>query len=396
MGNILNIKVSNAKTITAINNFLILVVVLVFIIILLIYVDTITTIKIKKFSEFLKKFLFVVIATLIYAITSSFALIRQFVEIVLVIYISFMGVSIFNVFVGKLNSVYETYYKHAKEKPIKGFLSVLKWIVFFIVLIIVLSKIVGKSPVYLLSGIGALSAILMLIFKDSILGFVAGFQMSSNDLVRIGDWIEMPKYGADGDVIDITLTFVKVRNWDKTIITIPAYALVSESFKNWRGMFATGGRRIKRSINIDVNSISFCSNELLDKLSKVEFLKDYIIERSKEIEEHNKERNINVDIPINGRRLTNIGVFRKYISEYINRHPKIHKELITMVRQLQTDNTGVPLEIYAFTNDTAWVNYEDIMADIFDHIYAATSFFGLQIYQEPSGRDISSISVAQK
>lgn len=345
-------------------------------------------------SKAVLKAIRIIPAVVMYRLTGATPLLKETFDIILIIYIVFMSLSFVNAVIDSVNRAYDQYYRDAKAKPIKGLLTALKIIFFAVALIIVLSRILGQSPIYILSGLGALSAITMLIFKDTILGFVAGFQMSSNDLVRIGDWIEMPKYGADGDVIDITLTFVKVRNWDKTIVTIPAYALVSDSFKNWRGMFATGGRRIKRAMYIDVSSVGFCTPELLESLSKVELIKGYLGERQAEIDNYNKERGVDVTMPVNGRHMTNIGVFRRYITEYLNRHPQIHKEMVVMVRQLQTENAGIPLEIYAFTNDTKWVNYEGIMSDIFDHLYAAVEYFELKIFQEPAGSDIRSLSSA--
>lgn len=326
-----------------------------------------------------------------YRLTYLTPLLKQTYDIIIFMIIAVMSVDLINTILSSINSFYEKNNKHAAQKPIKGLISVVKIIIIVIAVIIVLARILGQSPVYILTGLGALSAVAMLIFRDSILGFVAGFQMSTNDLVRIGDWIEMPKYGADGDVIDISLTFVKVRNWDKTIVTIPAYALVSDSFKNWRGMFATGGRRIKRAINIDVSSVSFCSDQLLERLSRIEFIKEYIATREAEIDAYNAERGVDTSIAVNGRHMTNLGIFRIYVTEYLKRHPKIHQDMLLMVRQLQNENTGIPLEVYAFTNDTKWVNYEGIMADIFDHLYAAINYFDLKVYQEPSGSDIKSL-----
>ncbi|MFA7576744.1 MAG: mechanosensitive ion channel domain-containing protein, partial [Candidatus Muiribacteriota bacterium] len=240
----------------------------------------------------------------------------------------------------------------------------------------------------LLSGIGAMSAILMLVFKDSILGLAASFQLSANNMVNIGDWIEMPKYGADGDVIEITLQTIKVKNWDNTITTIPIYAMVSDSFKNWRGMSESGGRRIKRAINIDMISIKFATPEAIEKFSKMHYLKDYITAKKEEIDKYNKDNNIDTSSPVNGRRITNIGTFRVYIKNYLAANPHIHKNLISMVRQLPPTEQGLPIEIYCFTNDTAWVNYEAIQADIFDHLLSVIEEFDLRVYQLPSGADI--------
>lgn len=281
-------------------------------------------------------------------------------------------------------------------RPIKGLLQVVKIIVFIVIGIVIIATLLDQSPLILLSGIGALAAVFSFVFKDSILGFIAGIQLTSNDMLRIGDWIEMPKYGADGDVVDITLNTVKVQNWDKTFVTIPAYALISDSFKNWRGMFQFGGRRIKRAIYIDVNTINFCTEEMIDKFKKIHYLKDYIINKEKELNEYNIENNIDVDEIINGRRMTNIGTFRAYLKSYLSNHPGIDQDKIMMVRQLAPGENGIPMEIYAFTRDTAWVNYEGVQSDIFDHVYAVAGEFGLRIFQTPSGYDIREIQISPR
>lgn len=276
-------------------------------------------------------------------------------------------------------------------RPIKGLLQVVKIVVFIVIAIIIIATLLDQSPLILLSSIGALTAVFSFVFKDSILGFIAGIQLTSNDMLRIGDWIEMPKYGADGDVIDITLNTVKVQNWDKTYVTIPAYALISDSFKNWRGMFQFGGRRIKRSIFIDVNSICFCTEEMIDNFKKVHFLKDYVINKEKELEEYNGKNNIDTEQKINGRRMTNIGTFRAYMLNYLANHPGIDQDKTIMVRQLAPGEHGVPMEIYAFTRDTIWATYETVQSDIFDHIYAVAGEFGLRIFQTPSGYDLRNL-----
>ena len=289
-----------------------------------------------------------------------------------------------------LDSIDDLYRKKpvSKVRPIKGLLQIVKIAAFLVIGIVIIATLIGQSPLLLLSSIGALAAVFSFVFKDAILGFIAGIMLTSNDMLRIGDWIEMEKYGADGDVVDITLNTVKVQNWDKTYVTIPAYALVSDSFKNWRGMFASGGRRIKRAIYIDVNSVMFCTGEMIEKFKKVHYLKDYIINKEKEIEEYNLSNNIDTGQLINGRRMTNLGTFRAYLQNYISNHPGINRDMIMMVRQLAPGETGIPLEIYAFTKDTSWVNYEKVQSDIFDHIYAVAKEFGLRIYQAPSGYDL--------
>lgn len=316
---------------------------------------------------------------------------QKYIEPITLIYIIFVILATLMSILDALNEIYEKSYAEANQRPIKGFIQIVKIVLFIIAIIIVISKLIGESPIILLGGLGAMSAVTLLIFQDSIKGLVAGVQMASNDMVRIGDWIEMPKYGADGDVIDISLNVVKVENFDKTITTIPAYAMVSDSFKNWRGMQTSGGRRIKRSLNIDMSSIKFCSDELLQKLEKITIIKKYLNERKEEIEKFNKKNKVNTDVPINGRRLTNIGVFRVYIKEYLLNHPGIHKDMIIMTRQLSPEREGIPLEIYAFANTTKWEIYENIQSDIFDHLTAAISYFELKIFQDPAGSDIRNI-----
>lgn len=289
-----------------------------------------------------------------------------------------------------VNALHEIYNKTpiAKERPIKGYVQVVQIIVYFIGFIVIIAMLLGKSPGALFAGLGALAAVLMLVFKDSILGLVAGIQLSLNKMVRIGDWISMPSHGADGDVIEITLNTVKVQNFDKTITTIPTYALVSQSFSNWRGMMDSDGRRIKRSLYIDIQSIEFCSEEQLDQLEKVHVITKYIKERRKEIAEYNKSKGVDQSIMANGRRLTNIGIFRKYAESYLQNHPQINKEMTFLVRQLEATDKGVPIEIYVFSKEQRWIQFENIQSDIFDHLLAAIKVFGLSIYQNPSGNDL--------
>jgi miniconductance mechanosensitive channel len=321
-----------------------------------------------------------------YIFAESFNKFEALVQRGAVTYILIMSVFAINSFIDSIDDYYRTL-PISKNRPIKGFLQVIKIITFIVLGIIIIATILDRSPVLLLSGIGVMSAVLTLIFRDSILGFVAGVQLSANDMLRIGDWIEMPKYGADGYVIDITLNTVKVQNWDQTVTTIPAYSLVSDSFKNWRSMFQTGGRRIKRAIYIDVNSIKFCDKEMLEKYKKIKYIREYIQKKEEEISRYNKERNITDDDLINGRHLTNIGTFRAYVTSYLENNPYIHRSMAIVVRHLAPGENGLPLEIYAFTNDTAWVNYERIQADIFDHIFAVVHEFDLKIFQSPTGSD---------
>ena len=275
--------------------------------------------------------------------------------------------------------------------PVKGYVQIVKLVLFLSVGIIVICYFLGISPVGFLSGIGAMTALLLLIFKDTILSFVASIQIVTNDLVRVGDWIEMPQCNADGDVIEIALYTVKVQNWDKTITTIPTHKLIQDSFKNWRGMKIARARRIKRAILIDQTSVHFLDKATINKLKKIQLLRDYIEKKEKELEEYNKMHNIDDSVLVNGRRMTNLGTFRAYLTQYLKNHPKLRKDLTFMVRQLTPTSEGLPLEIYAFSSDTNWVNYEGIQADIFDHILACIPEFGLRVYQKPSGHDLQKL-----
>ncbi len=272
------------------------------------------------------------------------------------------------------------------NKPMKVVFQIVTVLAYFVGGIIILSIIINTSFTSLFAAMGASMAILMLIFKDSILGFVAGWQLSVNDMLRPGDWITVPKYGADGDVEEISLYSVKVRNFDKTITTIPPYSLVSESFQNWRGMQESEGRRVKRSVIIDMSTIKFCTPEMLARFKKISYLENYLESTSKEIEKYNKENNFDNSILVNGRRQTNIGVFRAYLNEYLLRHPQVNKNIVCMVRQLQPTEKGIPVELYFFISDKNWVNYENIQSDIFDHVLAIVNQFDLKIFQYPSGR----------
>jgi len=315
----------------------------------------------------------------------------RFVQIAFQVYMVFVFVSIVSAF---LNSVHEIYqqYDIAKLKPIKGYLQVIKIIMYIIVAILVISMLVGTSPWPILTGMGAISAILLLIFKDTILGLVGSIQLSALDMVRPGDWIEMPKFNADGSVIEMNLTTVQVRNWDMTITNIPTYALISESFRNWRGMEESGGRRIKRSIQINMNSVKFCTPEMLERFRKIHRLKDYLERKESELKEFNAKLNIDDSVLVNGRRQTNLGVFRAYVKEYLKHHPKVNTDMIMLVRQLQPTQAGIPIEVYVFSADKAWVNYEDIQSDIFDHILAVIPQFELEVFQEPTGADFRKLA----
>lgn len=290
-----------------------------------------------------------------------------------------------------LNALQDIYrrYATAGAKPITGYVQSLQLLLWLGAVVYAVATLLGRSPAGFLTGLGALSAILMLVFRDTILGLVAGVQLTANDLVRLGDWIEMPKYGADGDVIDITLHSVRIRNFDQTITTIPAHALMADSFKNWRGMHEAGGRRIKRSICIDMHTVKFCDAAMLEKFRQVEVLKRYIEGKEAEISAWNREKGVDERCPLNGRRITNLGTFRAYIGDYLRAHPGIHTEgLIFLIRQLDPTEKGIPLEIYVFTKDTRWPVYEGIQADVFDHLLAAAPWFDLAVYQAPGGRDV--------
>lgn len=276
-----------------------------------------------------------------------------------------------------------------RDKPVDSYLQVIMIFAWLGGIMSAIAITTGISFLKFLTGLGAISAVILLVFKDTILGFVASIQVSINDMVRIGDWISFEKYGADGDVIEITLATVKVQNWDKTITTIPTYALISDSFKNWRGMTNSGGRRIKRSINIKTESITYLDNDAILHLKKIQLLNSYLNTKENDINAFNTKNKIDKTLAINGRNLTNIGVFRKYIQEYIEQHSAINKEMTIMVRQLAPTANGVPIEIYAFSSDKRWANYEYIMADIFDHIFAAVHYFNLEVFEYPSGSSFS-------
>ena len=279
-----------------------------------------------------------------------------------------------------------------REKPIDSYMQVIRMILFLIGAVVIFSNLTGKSPLAFFTAMGAISAVLLLMFKDTIMGFVASIQVTANDTVRIGDWITMPKYGADGDVIEINLTTVKVQNFDKTITTIPTYSLISDSFQNWRGMSQAGGRRIKRAIFIKQSTIRFITPAELEKFKKIQSLTSYIEHRQKDIDKNNERLGIDKSLLLNGRNLTNAGLYRKYIDNYIANHSGTHKKMTMMVRHLAPTANGLPLELYVFTSTTKWADYEHIMADIFDHLIAAAPFFDLQIYESEASGDMTTLS----
>jgi miniconductance mechanosensitive channel len=293
-----------------------------------------------------------------------------------------------------INDIYDDY-EVAKSKPIKGYIQVGKIILWLFALILVISALMKSSPLPLLGGLGAFSAVLLLVFRDTLLGLFASVQFVTNDMDHIGDWIEMPDYNADGEVIDISVNTVKVSNWDKTISTIPTYALMSNSFKNWRGMEMSGGRRIKRALYIDLNSIRFLDEALSDRLSGIRFIADYLEEKKKEAVEDGRSHHINHSNVFAGHNTTNLGAFRAYVIGYLRAHPKINQDMDVLVRHLAPTETGQPLELYAFSVDKEWERFEDVQAEIFDHLLAILPEFGLSAYQNPSGMDIRTLKTSQ-
>ncbi|MBU2019207.1 MAG: mechanosensitive ion channel family protein [Bacteroidetes bacterium] len=274
-----------------------------------------------------------------------------------------------------------------RDKPIQSYIQVGKIVSIGILAILMLSILTNRTPVFFLTSLGAMAAILVLIFKDTILGFIGSIQLATNDIIRIGDWVTMERFGADGDVEAITLSTVKIRNFDKTITTIPTYAFISDSFKNWRGMEESEGRRIKRAIFLQISTIHFASNELIEKLKEISFLKQFIETRQKEIDQYNINNGLVGEKAINARRMTNIGLFRRYTEYYLKHHPLVNKEMTLMVRQQDPKENGVPLEIYCFSTSKVWEEYEDLQADIFDHLFAVVSHFELSVFERPTGRD---------
>ena len=290
------------------------------------------------------------------------------------------------------NDIYNESYAESKSRPIKGYLQVVSLVAYIAAGVVVVSVLAQVSPVAFLSGLGALTAVLMLVFKDTILSLVASIQIMSNDMIRIGDWVEVPQSNADGDIIDIALHTVKIQNWDKTISTIPTHKFIGESFKNWRGMSESGGRRIKRAIKLDVNTIRYLTEEEIERLSRYEVLRAYMKQKREALSEHTEESDgADSDVIPERRRLTNIGTFRAYVFNYLKAHPTIHDGMTLLVRQLAPGPQGVPIEIYCFSNDTDWGNFEDLQGDIFDHLFALLPEFGLRAFQEPAGSDFAKL-----
>jgi len=294
-------------------------------------------------------------------------------------------------FLGAVNGYYETL-SRSKERPIKGYIQVTVIVLYIMGSVFIIGLLTGQSPWVLMSGIGAMTAVILLIFKDTILSFVAGIQITGYDLLHVGDWIEMPEYGANGDVVDIALHTVKVQNWDKTITVIPTHKLTENAFKNWRGMELAGGRRIKRAVFLDQTSVTFCDETMLARFEQIELLKDYLPHKREELNIHNRKHQIDDRMKVNGRRMTNLGTFRAYAQAYLEQHSQLNHALTTMVRQLPPGPNGIPMEIYAFTASTEWLAYEGIQADIFDHLLSIIPEFDLRIFQNPTGRDFRLVS----
>ncbi len=312
------------------------------------------------------------------------------VIVVMKIYMIVIVILIINSILNSINDIYQSY-EIARNKPIRGYIQIFQILIYLFAAVFVIAILIDRNPLYLLTGLGAFMAILVLVFKDPIQGLVASIQLSANDMVRIGDWITMQKFGADGDVLEITLASVKIRNFDNTIVSIPTYSMITDSFQNWRGMQESDGRRFKRSLNLDMNSARFVDDALLMKLKKFRLVKGYIEEKQADIDKYNKEVSSGDDNPTQyyGRRQTNLGIFRAYIEAYLRNHKHINSDMTLMVRQLPPMEKGIPIELYAFSKIKEWVDYERLIADIFDHLISIIPDFELRIFQEPSGKDMA-------
>ena len=307
------------------------------------------------------------------------------------VYVALVGMAVFDSLLKGGERIYQSF-AVSRSFEIRTIVQIMRVVVYFVGGVTVLATLLGKSPLVFFSGLGAFTAVLLLIFKDTILGFVAGIQLTANNMVRCGDWIEMPEHDADGTVLDVSLTTVKVQNWDKTITTIPTYALVAEPFKNWRGMEESEGRRIKRAVHLDVTSIKFCDGEMIERFKKIQSISDYVERKLEEVSAYNRERQIDESLMVNGRHLTNVGTFRAYLEHYLRNHAKVHPDMTFLVRQLDPTEHGLPIEIYVFSTDQAWANYEAIQADIFDHVLAVLPLFDLRPFQAPTGSDVRALA----
>ncbi len=292
-----------------------------------------------------------------------------------------------------LSSITDAYSKRYEQIPLKSYIQIVKIFILILSGLLIISILSGVPPWALLGSIGAISAVLLLIFRDTILSLLANLQITSNKLLQLHDWVEAPAFGADGNVIEIALHTIKVQNWDKTITVIPTHKLIDSSFKNWKGMQRSGGRRIKRAINIDITSIKFCDESMLSQYEKIDLLSSYLKEKKKSLIQSNKNKTYSRDSSsiLNSRQLTNIGTFRAYIVSYLKNHEKIRQDMTFLIRQLNPSESGLPIEIYVFANDNNWANYENIQSDILDHLVAATSYFDLRIFQNPSGHDLNKL-----
>ncbi len=322
------------------------------------------------------------------AIFQDFPQLQPFLEKAVEVYFLFIILRIIVVFL-KGSEEYLSESELFMEKPIASYFQLGRLILYVTVFILGLSILLGKSPFYFLGAFGAMTAVLLLVFKDTILGLVASIQISTNDMIRVGDWVEMPQYNADGDVVAINLNTVKVVNWDKTITTVPTYYFITDGFKNWRGMQQSGGRRIKRTIHLSTASIRFVDEELRTSFQKFHIIGDYMKDRQAEIEKYNSKHTFDTTALINGRRMTNIGVFRSYVESYLKNHPEINQDMTLLVRQQEATAFGLPIEVYCFTKSVDWLVYEEVQSDIFDHLFAAALYFDLEIFQSPTGTDIS-------
>lgn len=338
--------------------------------------------------QFFSRLAHIIPATMIHAaaplLFSNFDLLLNILLKGSMVYVILVAVAAINAVFNTSEDLYNDS-RYAKRVPITGFVQVGKLLVAVVALLLIVSQILDKSPLILLSSLGAITAIIILVFRDTIMGFVAGINIVANRTVNTGDWIEMPKYCADGSVMAVGLTTVKVRNWDNTISTIPTYALMSESLKNWRGMQESGGRRIKRAVNLNIQSVKFCDEAMLNRLREVKLLQPYLDSKQRELDDHNQHfQEQERCVPLNSRRLTNIGTYRAYLEYYLRQHPKINQDLTLIVRQLPPSEKGIPIELYAFCTDKEWAKYEKVQADIFDHALAILPLFDLKAYQRVS------------
>ncbi len=342
--------------------------------------------RMKVFSRLSHVAPAVVIYALGPALAADFPMVQHVIETVSLVYLTIMIILFIDALMSAGLAIYKTY-PISRTFPITSFVQIAKLLLYFFGAITILALVLDKSPFAFFAGLGAMTAVLMLVFKDPILGFVAGIQLSANKMVSVGDWIEMPKFSVDGDIIEIGLTTVKIRNFDKTITTIPTQSLINDSFKNWRGMQETGGRRIKRAIHLDVGSVKFCTAEMLERYARIQFIADYIASKKQELSAFNSSAGVDTSTLVNGRHMTNLGTFRAYVEAYLRSHPQISEEFTFLVRQLKPTEHGLPIEIYVFTTTTNWLEYEAIQADIFDHLLAAAPEFDLRLFQNPTGAD---------